>query len=413
MKTSLFRALHYKNFRWFFGGQIMSMTGLWMQQVALGWIVYEMTKSPFLLGAVGAVTLLPGFFLVPIAGGFSDVLDRRRMLMVTQSLTAILAGILAVLIWTGAAEVWHLFALAFGIGSLHGIDISIRQSIVAQLVDREVLANAVALHSITFNLARLIGPSAAGLLLAIGHPTLCFAFQSVGCTAGAFSFFMLTIRPEKSVGKLHLMRDIREGFEYTWNATPIRNSILLLTVAGLFIFPYSALLPVFTQEVLDGGALTFGYLAAAPAVGAIFGGLYLAARKSIGGFERLIFVAGITASCLLVLFSWSRTIVLAGLVLVFLGAALLLWSASINTFIQVTVDDTVRGRVMSFFTMSFMGSAPTGFLLSGFIAGLIGPSWTLSAGGFASLALVLFLRRNRIKYKAAAKELASLKPAAS
>ncbi|HLS27145.1 MAG TPA: MFS transporter [Opitutales bacterium] len=398
-KGGLFQALGYSSFRWFFFGQILSMTGLWMQQVALGWIIYEMTESAFLLGAIGAVTLLPGFFLVPFAGGLADVLDRRRMLIATQSIMAVLAALLAVLIGTGAAEVWHIFALAFGIGSLHGIDISVRQSIVAQLVDPEVLTNAVALHSITFNLARLAGPSAAGLLLALGLPALCFGFQAFGCVAGAFSFLMLKTRPRKMSGKLRLFRDIREGFQYTWETTAIRNGILLLTVAGLFIFPYSALLPIFTREILGGDALVFGYLAAAPAAGAILGGLYLAARKSSSGYERLIFIAGITASTLLILFSWSRITLLAGLILVFVGASLLLWTASINTFLQVTVDDSKRGRVMSFFTMSFMGSAPAGFLLCGFIAGLIGPAWTLSAGGFASLACVLFLRRKRTRQK--------------
>lgn len=392
-KGGLFQALGYTSFRWFFFGQILSMTGLWMQQVALGWIIYEMTESAFLLGAIGAVTLLPGFFLVPFAGGLADVLDRRQMLIATQSIMAVQATVLAILIGTGVADVWHLFVLAFGIGSLHGIDISVRQSIVSQLVDPEVLTNAVALHSITFNLARLAGPSAAGLLLAFGFPAFCFAFQAFGCAAGAFSFFMLRVRPRENIGKLRLFHDIHEGFKYTWETTAIRNGILLLTVAGVFIFPYTALLPVFTKEILEGDALVFGYLSAAPAAGAVLGGLYLAARKGNGGFERLIFLAGITASILLILFSWTRITILAGSILVFLGASLLLWTASINTFLQITVDDSKRGRVMSFFTMSFMGSVPAGFLLCGFIAGLVGSAWTLSAGGFASLACVFFLRR--------------------
>ena len=370
------------------------MTGHWAQQVALGWIIYEMTGSAFLLGAIGAVALFPGFFLVPIAGSLADVFEQRWLLIGTQTLTAVQAAVLAVLIWSGGAEVWHLFALSFGVGMMHGIDIAVRQSIVASLVDRKVLTNAVALHSITFNLARLAGPSAAGLLLAAGQAAACFGLNAAGCAFGAFSFCMIRSTPPRNTGRLRILRDIREGFSYTWNSVPIRNGILVLTVAGLFVFPYTALLPLFTSEILGGDALVFGYLSAAPAVGAIFGGLYLAVRKNTGSFQGLIFSGGVASGIVLILFALSRWTLVAGALLVLLGAAMLLWTASINTHLQVMVDDSKRGRVMSFFTMAFMGAAPVGFLLSGFVAGIIGPAWTLSAGGFSALAAVFFIHRN-------------------
>ncbi len=393
MRRGLFQALRFPNFRWFFAGQVFSMTGHWLQQVALGWIVYEMTGSAFLLGAIGAILLLPGFVFVPIAGSLADIFDRRRILIVTQSLIALQSGVLAFLIWREAAEVWHLFALSFGIGMAHGFDITVRQSIVATLVDREALTNAVALHSITFNLARLIGPSTAGLLLASGYATLCFGSNAAACAVGAFTFAMIRGTRPIVDGRINLFRDLREGFCYTWNSPPIRGGILMLTIAGLFIFPYSALLPMFASEVLNGDASVFGYLSASPAVGAVFGGLFLAARTSKGGFEKLIFVTGVISSGLLIAFSLARWFWLAALLLGLLGAALLLWTASINTHLQLTVDDARRGRVMSFFTMSFMGAAPAGFLLFGFIAGLIGVDQALLVSGTASLGCVLLLRQ--------------------
>lgn len=393
---AIFQAFAYRNFRWFFVGQVLSMTGHWIQQIALGWIIYEMTGSAFLLGAIGAIALFPGFFLVPVAGSLADIFDRRVILVLTQALTAIQSILLAVLLWLGVAQVWHLFLLAFGIGMLHGIDIAVRQSIVAYLVDRRALTNAIALHSITFNLARLAGPSAAGLLLAMGYAAHCFTFHALACAIGALTFVMIrTPPPAKREAKFRLFQEMREGLAYSWGTMPIRNGILLLAVAGFFVFPYTALMPMFSTEVLGGDALTFGSLSAAPAVGAIAGGLYLAARGRQRKFESLIFAAGIAAACLLILFSSSRSIILAGFLLTLLGAAILLWTASINTHLQLTVDDAKRGRVMGFFTMAFMGAAPAGFLVYGFAASLIGPAWTLCAGGFSALTCVLILRGMR------------------
>ncbi|HXK09270.1 MAG TPA: MFS transporter [Vicinamibacteria bacterium] len=386
--SSSFRALRHRNFRLFLGGQIVSLTGTWMQQVALGWLVYRLTRSAFLLGLVGFAGQIPSLLLAPFAGLWVDRWSRHRMIVATQALSMLQAVVLAGLVLGGVVRVGHVVALSLFIGVVNAFDVPARQSFLVEMVGgREDLANAIALNSSTFNAARLVGPSVAGAVIAAAGEGWVFLLNAVSYVAviAALLSMRLAPRPRLRDAAAPVWRNLEEGIAYVTRFAPIRAILLLLALVSLTGAPYAVLLPVFAADVLKGDAHTLGFLVGAVGVGALCGALLLAARKSVRGLARYIVAAVAAFGASLVAFSLSQRLWLS-LVLVFgSGFALMVHMASSNTIVQTLVDDDKRGRVMSFYAAAFMGTMPLGSLLAGSLAGLIGAPHTLQLGGAACL----------------------------
>ena len=395
MKTIL-RALRSRNYRLFVAGQSVSLVGTWMQQVAMSWLVYRLTGSAFLLGVVGFTSQIPTFLLAPVAGVLADRWNRRRLLIVTQSFAMLQAALLAAAVLSGIVQVWHIVVLSLFLGVVNAFDIPIRQSFVVEMVShREDLGNAIALNSSMVNGARLIGPSIAGLLVASVGEGICFVLNSVSYLAVlvALAAMRLDPIPHHLKQRRNAFHELREGLAYAFGFGPIRSILLLVALVSLTGMPYAVLVPVFAKEVLHGGAHTFGFLMTAAGCGAFVGTVYLASRESVLGLGRLIVLAAVLFAFGIAAFAVSSNILfsLASLVVAGFGAMTLV--ASCNTILQTILEEDKRGRVMSFFTVAFMGMAPFGSFGAGTMAGFIGPRETLLVGAACCLVgAILFAR---------------------
>ncbi|HEY6008902.1 MAG TPA: MFS transporter [Geobacteraceae bacterium] len=392
----LLRALRSRNYRLFYIGQGVSLVGTWMQQVAMSWLVYRLTGSAFLLGVVGFVGQIPTFLLAPLAGVLADRWNRRRLLLCSQSLAMLQAVTLSYFVLTGTIQVWQLIVLSALLGIVNAFDMPVRQSFVVDLVDnKQDLGNAIALNSSMFNGARLIGPSVAGLLIAAFGEGVCFALNAASYLAVIVAMASMRLTPKESRGGgQHILSELRAGVAYAFAFTSIRSILLLLGLTSLMGMPYTVLLPVFARDVLHGGAHTYGFLMAAVGVGSFASTLFLASRRSVLGLGRVISAAAGIFGIGIAAFALSLTLPVSLLCLGLAGSGAMALSAASNTILQTIVDDAMRGRVMSFFTMAFMGTTPVGSLLAGTAAGRIGAPHTLLLGGVACLVGgVLFARR--------------------
>ncbi len=378
-----FRALGSRNYRLFFAGQSISLIGTWMQQIAMIWLVYRLTHSAFLLGVVGFAGQIPTFLLAPFTGVLADRWNRHRTIVVTQALALLQAATLAILVLTGTAQVWHLIALAVILGAINALDMPVRQSFIIQMIERkEDLANAIALNSAMVTATRLLGPSIAGVLIGAFGEGICFLVNAISYVAVIAALLAMRVAPAPARPANGRMIDgLKEGFAYVAGFAPVRDILLLLAFISLMGMPYYILMPVFAKDVLGGGAHTLGFLMGASGLGALVGTVYLATRKSIRGFGRIITAAAIVFGAGLIAFSLSHAVWLS-MVLVFVaGLGMMAQMACSNTIIQTVVDDDKRGRVMSLFTMAFIGMAPFGSLFAGALASRIGAPNTLAIGG--------------------------------
>jgi MFS family permease len=382
------RALRHRNYRLFFAGQGISLIGTWMQRIAMGWLVYRLTHSPFLLGIVGFAGLIPTFILTPFAGVLTDRWSRHRILVVTQSLAMVQALVLAGLVLTGAIAIWQIIGLSIFLGIVNALDMPSRQAFVVEMVEsRDDLPNAIALNSSIFNAARLIGPSLAGVLIAALGEGVCFLLNGLSYIAVVAALLAMRIRPGDGAPDAGPMwGKLKEGFAYAFGSAPIRSILLLLSLVSLVGMPYTVLMPVIAKEVLHGGSRTYGFLMAAAGVGALAGAGYLASRRSVRGLVRTIALAGSVFGAGLICFSFSRILWLSLGLMVLTGFGMMVQMASSNTVIQTIVDDDKRGRVMSFYAMTFAGMAPFGSLLAGWMAQRIGAPLTLAIGGACCIA---------------------------
>jgi MFS family permease len=391
-----FRSLRYQNYRLFFCGQSISLVGTWIQRIATPWLVYHLTGSAFLLGLVGFAGQLPTFLLSPFAGVFVDRWNKFRVLIATQIGAMIQALLLALLYFSGHIQVWHIVVLNVILGTLNALDVPARQSLVVRLVDRkEDLPNAIALNSSMVNGARLIGPSIAGVLIAWTGEGACYLINGLSYIFVIASLLWMRLANESlPTQKQHIVTELKEGIRYTFGSMPIRNTLQLLAISGLMGMSYSVLMPVFAKEFLHGGAHTFGFLMGATGLGALSGALYLASRKGVAGLENILPYSTAVFGLAIVGFSVSRCLPLSLLLLMLVGAGMMLQMATSNTILQSIVEDSKRGRVMSFYTMAFMGTAPFGSLLAGSLAKAIGAPATLMVGGLSCLVgALLFARR--------------------
>ncbi|MEH2078880.1 MAG: MFS transporter [Nostoc sp.] len=387
MKKSLLPALRSRNYQLFFAGQGISLIGTWMTQLATIWLVYDLTKSPLMLGVVGFSSQIPNFFLAPFGGVFVDRFSRYRTLIGTQILAMIQSLTLAVLALTGVIEVWQIIALSLFQGFINALDAPARQAFVPELVEHKGdLANAIAINSTMVNGARLIGPAIGGLLIAGIGAGYCFLIDGLSYVAVIAALLAMKVKPWKNLGtEGNPLQKVKEGFVYAFSFPPIRSVLLLSALVSFMGLQNTILVPVIAEQVLKGGAESLGFLMAASGVGALTGGIYLATRQTILGIGKLIALAPAILGIGLIAFSLSRFLPLSLFTMLFVGLGTILQIAASNTFLQTIVEDDKRGRLMSLYTMSFLGMIPVGNLLGGFLASHIGAPNTLMIDGIACI----------------------------
>jgi MFS family permease len=375
-KPSLVRALRHRNYRLFFGGQLISLTGTWMQMVAQSWLVYRLTGSAILLGAVGFSGQIPVFLLAPLGGSVADRFHRRRILVATQTTAMLLAFFLAALTLTGYVQVWHVFVLASLLGIANAFDIPTRQAFVVDMVGKEDLINAIALNSSMINGARIVGPALAGVLLDALGEGWCFLANGVSYLAVIAGLLLMRMTIQTRVPLPgSALASIIEGFRYVKHARPIRALLLLLGLVSLMGMPYAVLMPIFADQILHGGARELGLLLGATGLGALAGSVTLAAKSGIHGLGRWVALAATGFGVSLVLFSLSRFFWLSAALLLPVGFCMIIEMASSNTLIQS----------MAVYSMMFMGMVPFGSLLAGALAHSLGAPSTVALGGFACI----------------------------
>lgn len=380
----LTRALQHRNFRLFFGGQSVSLVGTWITRIATSWLVYRLTGSVLLLGIAGFAGQVPTLVIAPFAGVLVDRMDRRRMLVVTQAASLLQSAALAVLTLGGIITVPQIIALQVFQGVINAFDTPARQAFVSEMVaDRRDLPNAIALNSSMVNGSRIIGPSVGGALIAAFGEGWCFAIDAVSYVAVIGSLLAMRVdpRPPSGVERMHLLDELSHGWGYVLGSVPIRTVLLLVAVISFAGTPYTVLMPAIARQVLDGGPNTLGILMASTGVGALSSALYLASRESVVGLGRVIMSAAVTFGAGLIAFSLAHTVWVACGLLAVVGGGFMLQLASSNTILQTIVEEHLRGRVMSFYTMAFFGTVPLGSLIGGAVAERLGPALTVRLSG--------------------------------
>ena len=377
------RALRHRNFRLFFGGQTISLTGTWMTRVAAGWLVYRLTGSALLLGTVSFAGQIPTFLVAPFAGVWVDRLDKRQVLVWTQTLSMLQSLALAALTLSGHITIPVLLALSVLQGCVNAFDMPGRQSFMIMMVDdKRDLQNAIAINSSMVNVARLIGPSLAGMLIAVSSEGWCFLIDGISYIAVIFSLLMMRLHTSALERKAtSMLSELQAGWTYVSEFLPIRTILMLFAVVSLMGMPFVVLMPIFAKKVLSGGPHTLGFLMAAMGLGALVSALSLAARRNVRGLVRMIPIAAAVFGAGLIGFGLSHVFWLSMLMVFIAGMGMMQGMAASNTVIQTIVTDDKRGRVMSYYTMAFMGMAPFGSLLAGGMAHNFGAPLTVIANG--------------------------------
>ena len=383
----ILRALESRNYRLFFAGQAISLVGTWMTQIATVWLVYDLTNSALWLGVVGFSSQIPSFLISPFGGILVDRWNRHRILIITQILAMIQSLTLAALALTGVMQIWHIILLSLFQGLITAVDSPARQAFVPEIIERkEDLGNAIALNSSVFNGARLVGPAIAGLLIASVGAGVCFLIDGLSYIAVISGLLAMKLKPRKIVKQTtNVWQRLIEGFSYAFGFPPIRAILLLLALFSFMGMPYTILIPIFAKNILQGSAETLGFLMTAVGVGALVGGVYLSSRSTVIGLGKIIAIAPAIFGTALVIFSQSRILWLSLFMMFLVGFGGILQIASSNTILQTIVEDDKRGRLMSLYTMSFLGILPFGNLASGALADKIGAPDTLMIGGFCCI----------------------------
>lgn len=395
LPAGTFRALGHRDFRLLWSGQAISLVGGWMQHVARGWLVLRLSDSAWQLGLVGFFTFIPVLLFALPAGVAADRLPRRRLLVWTQSLAALFSAILGLLTISGRVEVWQIAAIAFAMGSVGAFDIPLRQSLLQDLVGKDDLPNAIALNSLAFNGARLLGPALAGVLLAfVGEGTI-FLINAVSYLAVVIGVVrMRTPHVEPTARAGSWLRQIGDGLDYARREPRTRVILLLVVVTSIFATPYTVLLPVFARDIHGVGSSGLGWLTSAAGFGAMIGALTLAGRTKRLRAGRVVAIAMASLGLGLIVFSQLTRFPAALACLVLVGAAMIVQMATSNTVLQLLAPPELRGRVVSLYMLGFLGMAPFGSLLAGSLAGAFGaPNAVLLGGGVCLLCAAWFATR--------------------
>jgi MFS family permease len=381
------RALRHRNFRLFFGGQSISLIGTWMTRIATAWLVYRLTKSALLLGTVSFAGQIPTFLLAPFAGVIVDRIDRRKVLVWTQTLAMAQSLALAWLTLSHRITIAEVLALSAMQGIINAFDMPGRQSFMVTMVeDRADLSNAIAINSSMVNLARLIGPSLAGLLIAATNEGWCFLVDGISYIAVIISLLMMRVAASaEKRSAASMLTQLREGWTYVADFVPIRSILLLFGLLSLMGWPFMVLMPVFAGQVLHGGPHTLGFLMGAVGIGSLISALSLVMRRSVRGLTKMIPIAAAIFGVGLIGFGFSLHLWLSMVLMLVTGFGMMQGLTSSNTIIQTLVDEKMRGRVMSYYTMAFVGMAPFGSLLAGVLAHAIGAPRTVIVSGVACI----------------------------
>jgi MFS family permease len=387
------RALRNRNYRLFFIGQGASLVGSWMQRVALAWLVYRLTGSEVLLGLIVFLSQSPTIFFSTVAGVLADRFQKRGVLILLQVMELLLAAVLALLAFSGQVAVSHLLLISLASGIVGAFETPIRQSFVIEMLEvREHLPSAIALNSSLFNSARMVGPAVAGLVVARYGEALCFLLNAVSYGAIVLALFLIKPRRSQTIPRHHHFIDVwKEGLRYSWGNPTIRTALIVTTITSTVALPYMTLLPAFAKTVLGGDSVTFGFMTSAVGVGALCGALTLAIQRQAIGFGRLILRMTLLFGVGLVGLAISRDVVVSILTLTLVGYSMMLTYASMNTLIQTSVPDDIRGRVLSLYIVGFLGIGPFGSLLAGWLATIIGSPATVLLGGLGLFAQGLLL----------------------
>jgi MFS family permease len=381
------RALQYRNFQLFFSGQLISLIGTWMQNLAQAWLVYRITGSMILLGGISFCSQIPIFLFSTVGGIVADRYSRHRVVIATQSASMVLALALAALTLSHTVHIWHIFVLSALLGVVNAFDIPARQSFIVDMVGRADLMNAIALNSSMFNASRVVGPAVAGILVAAIGEGWCFFANGISYIAVIVGLLLMRVAPHRPVtGGGSPVAKIVEGFRFVIRNRPIHALLILLSIASVTGMPFTVLMPVFADRILHGGPKALGWLTGCAGMGALGAALLLASRQTLKGLSGWIAASATAFGVGLLIFALSRTFLFSALILVPVGFSLMLQMGSSNTLIQSMVPDHLRGRVMGVYSMMLMGMAPFGGLLAGVVADRFGAPTTVAIGGVICLA---------------------------
>jgi MFS family permease len=389
-------ALAHRNFRLFLFGQTVSLTGTWMQSIAQGWLVLQLTNSPFSVGLVSALGSIGVLLFTLYAGVVADRTDKRRVVVITQSLLMLQAFALAALVGTGKVTVESVMGLAALLGIVNAFDIPTRQSFLVEMVGKDDLMNAIALNSSVFNATRVFGPALAGVLIGTVGTFWCFVLNGVSYLAVIGGLLAMRLTPHvPRPTHLTAWQGFREVLRYLVSDQRVSTLVVLTGVFSVFGFPFLVLMPVVARDVLHAGAAGYGALIAAVGVGALLGALGLAMLSRRIPKGRTLIRGGTSFGILLAVFAASRSFTLSLVVLALAGCAMILNNALTNTLLQTLVPDELRGRVMGFYSFVFVGLAPLGALQAGVVAEHFGAPWAVAAGGIVT-ALVMAIAAWRV-----------------
>jgi MFS family permease len=401
--SETFLSFKYRNYRLYFFGQAISLVGTWMQRIAISWLLYRLTNSAFILGVNGFAALIPTMLLSPIAGTITDRFNRYKILLTTQVASMIQAGVLAVLIMVENYNISFIILLSALLGIINAFDIPSRQALVTQLIeDKKDIPNAIGLNSSMVNMARLVGPALAGIVLSAWGESACFLINFFSFLAVLVSLLLMRIRPlEVQLSSKNVIEGLREGYDYLKKASGMRFVILMLACTGLFVLPYATLLPVFAKDVLNGDEFTFSLLNSFGGLGALIGAFYLASNTPDRNIIKVIRAASLMFFISLILFSFTSSLWLSLFFLTSTTFGMVILVGASNTFIQTNVDEQMRGRVLSYYVMAFQGMQPFGSILIGFIATKIGAPLTVLFQGVAGIIIFIifipYIRRTRLR----------------
>jgi len=404
------RALRYYNFRLYFIGQATSLIGTWMQRIAVSWLVYNLTHSAFMLGLVAFAGQIPVLLLSPYAGAYVDRHSRYKTLLFMQVASMIQAGLLAMVVWRGNYDVTIIILLSILLGCINAFDTPSRQSFMIVLVEnKEDLPNGIALNSSMVTLARLLGPAVAGILLSSYGEDVCFLINFLSFLAVIISLLFMKINmPLRPKNTEPIWVGLREGYRYIKRDVGLRSVVLLTAAMSLLVMPYTTLLPIYAASVFKGDVTTFSWLNSISGLGALLGAVYMATRKPGSKYIRIIAYAALIFSVGLILFSYTKNLTLALIFLMVAEAGLLTEISESNTYVQTHVDEHMRGRVISYYVMAFLGMQPIGGLLIGSLAHFTNAPFTVMAEGVCGVTAVLLfipvlkkVRKSGISKKAA------------
>jgi MFS family permease len=385
----MFAAFRHRNYRLYFTGQLISQIGTWMQQVAQGWLMYQITGSPLALGLTGFMSAIPAWFLSLGVGVVVDRVPRRRLLLITQTCAMLLAFVLSVLVFSGSVQPWHILTLALLLGIVNVFDGTARQTFVKDMVGREDLTNAIALNSALFNLSRIMGPALAGITLALVGPAWCFLLNGLSFLAVIYGLAVMVAPPFTVPARMDsMLAEIKLGLAYVRQSTPIKTLMGLVCVSSIFGFAYSTLLPAYAQDVMHVDAQGLGFMSTAVGIGALVGALTVASLGQTMPKGRLLTFGNLLFPCTLIALSLSHSYPLSLLILVVVGLGFMMQQATANTLVQTQVPDHLRGRVLSvYMLLGWQGMQPIGAMQAGVVAQTFGVPVGI---GFGAVMLLLF-----------------------